>query len=102
MQKTKKNNHATANPVPLPNCLIHHWYTNSSKDSEHNHKPLATRIGVATALRIMRNKAKDHVSTKSCQIIQDTINESSAKVVRNLPSVQAVQRAQLKIEKKYV
>jgi hypothetical protein len=49
----------------------------------------------------MKDKAKDHVRTKSCQKIQDTIGESSAIVARNLPSknalVQAVQRAKKSI-----
>jgi hypothetical protein len=51
----------------------HSRYINSSKDIEHNHKPKAIRIVVATALSVMKDKAKDHVRTKNCQIIQDTI-----------------------------
>jgi hypothetical protein len=78
-----------------------HRYINSIKDSEHNHESKAIRIGVATALSIMRDKVKDHIRTKSCQRIQDTFAESSAIVARNLPSkntlVQAVQRAKNKV-----
>jgi hypothetical protein len=50
-----------------------HRCINSSKDSEQNHEPTAIWIAVATTLSVMKDKAKDHVRTKSCQIIQDTI-----------------------------
>jgi hydroxymethylpyrimidine/phosphomethylpyrimidine kinase len=49
----------------------------------------------------MRDKAKDHVRTKSCQIIQDTIGDPSAIATSNLLSknavVQAVQQAKKSI-----
>jgi hypothetical protein len=51
-------------------------------------------IEVATALSIMRDKAKNHVRTKSCQIIQDTIGESSAIAASNLLSKNALVQAQ--------
>jgi hypothetical protein len=62
--KSKNRNRTTAKPVPLPNLLDHQItvrYVNSSKDSEHNHEPKAIRIGIATALSVM----KDHVCTKN-------------------------------------
>jgi hypothetical protein len=49
----------------------------------------------------MKDKAKYHVRTNSCQIIQDTIGESSGRAASNLLSknalVQAVQHAKKSI-----
>jgi hypothetical protein len=47
----------------------------------------------------MRDKAKDHVRTKSCQITQDTIGESRTIAASNLLSKNAVVQAVQRVKK---
>jgi hypothetical protein len=100
-ERKKEPYHCKARAITKLIGPSNHRYINSSNDSEHNHEPKAIRIGVATVLSVMKDKAKDLARTKNCQIIEDTIGESSAIVARNLPSknalVQAVQRAKKKV-----